>query len=945
MIKKHLTFFRRLAVFWHSRKHRGIIILAALSLVGQLVYGSFTGAFATTTDCHLVQAGRDKYEAGDFAAAVTAWQQAELAYLAPEATLCRAMVVSNLALGYEQLGKLSEAVTASQKSLQTLTAADIATTPEQLFGLAKTAIQTETNSKKLRVLAQALNTQGKLELAWGKAQIALETWRQALAAYEKAGDRAGVIRSQINQSQALQSIGHYRDAGTILLKVLGIVDGKRETPLAAELPAGNIQISLEKLPDLPSKTAVSYNLANVYLALGDYKSANSLLEFNQKLSRRSPQATVDVLMSLGNVQRALAKRARDLDDLKDAQSRTEQAIAFYQQAQNLANFPSLKITKIQAQLNQLSLWVEIEKWLRTSQNAAGSQWQMAVQTDIQKWVKESKFQLETDLDNLAFSRAKLYAQINLAQSLINLSPLPISDASISAEIVRRLSAVRETAKAWGDNRMESYAWGTLGNLYELKQDLARAEKYTEQARFASAQVLQTEDISYQWQWQLGRIRKEQGKLSEAIALYKQTVGILQTLRENLVGVNAEAQFSFRDNVEPIYRELVDLLLTNKGNAVPNTDVLAEVIDLVDKLQIAEIEQYLGCNIIANSKKLSDFEDPQAAVIYPIILPKRLAIILKLPGSPLKYYETTISRPEIENNLKYLRHYLSQPSETPKVIQYSQKVYEWLIRKLEPDLAKNPQVNTLVFVLDGELRNIPMAVLYDAQKEQYLLEKKYAIAIAPRWEIFEPKPTPAKLNILRGGVGIKQNINDYSYEEIPGLAEELNGITHQKNPSQAILNEKFTIENIVSKLNSDDFSAIHFKTHGVFSSDPDRTFIVGYQKLITRKELGNLIQTDIQKKSKLIDLLVLSACESAQGDKRAVLGLAGIAVQAGARSTISTLWKAQDYAATKLSIQFYQELSQSDITKAHALRKAQLALMKADPAPYIWATYILVGNWL
>jgi len=172
MSRKHLTFFRRLAVFWHSRKHRGIIILAALSLVGQLVYGSFTGAFAeTTTDCHLVQAGRDKYEAGDFAAAVTAWQQAEPAYLAPEATLCRAMVLSNLALAYEQLGKLSEAMTASQGSLQTLTAADIATTPEQLLGLAKTAIQTETNSEKLRVLAQALNTQGKLELAWGKAQI------------------------------------------------------------------------------------------------------------------------------------------------------------------------------------------------------------------------------------------------------------------------------------------------------------------------------------------------------------------------------------------------------------------------------------------------------------------------------------------------------------------------------------------------------------------------------------------------------------------------------------------------------------------------------------------------------------------------------------------------------------------------------------------------------
>jgi CHAT domain-containing protein len=97
----------------------------------------------------------------------------------------------------------------------------------------------------------------------------------------------------------------------------------------------------------------------------------------------------------------------------------------------------------------------------------------------------------------------------------------------------------------------------------------------------------------------------------------------------------------------------------------------------------------------------------------------------------------------------------------------------------------------------------------------------------------------------------------------------------------------------------------------------------------------------------LELLVLSACQTAVGDRRASLGLAGIAVKSGAKSTIASLWNIQDRSASLLMRQFYQELANNNISKAEALRRAQKTLL-ADPqyeSPLFWAPYVLLGNWL
>ncbi|MEM7593160.1 MAG: CHAT domain-containing protein [Cyanobacteria bacterium P01_A01_bin.83] len=95
----------------------------------------------------------------------------------------------------------------------------------------------------------------------------------------------------------------------------------------------------------------------------------------------------------------------------------------------------------------------------------------------------------------------------------------------------------------------------------------------------------------------------------------------------------------------------------------------------------------------------------------------------------------------------------------------------------------------------------------------------------------------------------------------------------------------------------------------------------------------------------IELLILSACKTAQGDGQGALGLAGMALRSGARSTIGSLWSISDESTAKLIEEIYQQLKLAK-NKGEVLRQAQLALLKSQEYshPYFWSPYVLVGNW-
>ena len=166
------------------------------------------------------------------------------------------------------------------------------------------------------------------------------------------------------------------------------------------------------------------------------------------------------------------------------------------------------------------------------------------------------------------------------------------------------------------------------------------------------------------------------------------------------------------------------------------------------------------------------------------------------------------------------------------------------------------------------------------------------------------------------------------------------------PSTILLNESFTEANLKAKINSFPFPVVHLATHGEFSSKAENTFILAWDERINAKELDSLLRGNTRT-IRPIELLVLSACRTAVGDKRAALGLAGVAVRAGARSTMASLWYVSDEATALLMTKFYEELAKKEVTKAEALRRAQQAVFedKRFSHPYFWAAFVLVGNWL
>jgi CHAT domain-containing protein/tetratricopeptide (TPR) repeat protein len=845
----------------------------------------------------LVEQGRKLYETGQFSQAATILQQATAGFEAKGDKLGEAIAFSNLSLAFEQLGQLETAYSNIQASLKILN---------------------NIQSSK-QVLAQTLDIQGNLQLQLGKAQQALETWKQANNIYTRITDEIGKIRSQINIAQAQQALGFYLQAKTTLEQV---------------------EKNLENQPDNIIKATALRSLGDILQLVGDLDKSLVLLQQSREIAQRlqSPTEIAATLLSLGNAQIALGNRARTPEDTVSEEKPTPlhcikktvsgDTLKLYQQAaQSYAEAAAISpspIGQIQAQLNHMGVFLELQNWSEA---------------------KELSSDIQLKLTKIPPAQSAIYAKIKLANNLVCLKQFTSADVPSWREIAQDLAAAIQQAKTIGDSRSEAYGLGALGALYLENQDIANGVELTQKALIL-AQEIKAADIAYLWQWQLGHLLKIKGEEKGAIASYTEAVNTLKSLRNDLVALNPDVQFSFRDNVEPVYRQLVDLLLQPKSS---NQQNLKQARAVIEALQLSELENFFreAClqAKVQQIDEIIDKTDSLAAVIYPIILPDRLEIILKLPNnSELSNFKTETTQNEVENNLAQLQQYLREPDRINDVKKLSQQVYGWLIQPLESELEK-AEVKTLVFVLDGYLRNIPMAVLYDERQQKYLVEK-YAIALAPGLQLIDPKPLQrGQLNALLGGVSEEREIEGRRFTSLANVKNELQEIGSEVPSNQQLLNQTFTENNLQNQINSAPFSVVHMATHGQFSSNAEQTFILTWSELLKVKQFDNLLRSRDPSAPRAIELLVLSACQTASGDKRAALGLAGIAVRAGARTTLATLWSVDDESTAMLMSKFYQELADAKLTKAEALQRSQLELLQKYEIPYFWAAYVLVGNWL
>ncbi len=821
------------------------------------------------------------YQQGNFHQTIQILENLANQYAALEDDFNQSRILRNLSLVYLENGELTKAENSVQQSLEIIC---------QNINCA--APKLNANREYIQIFAQALEVKGKLEYYSGNAEDAQETWKKAVNLYDSLGDIQNSIRTKISQVQALRSLGLYRTALENLIAMEQVLAEQPDNLVKAQA-LQSLGEGLRVVRKLPESTKI----LEQSLAIAKKKSNQDMI--------------AGVLISLGN------NAEFNHDD--------DAALKFYQEATQTSDNPRVII---ESQLNEMRVLIRQTKPNESLFNLTNN--------------------IKNTLENLPKSQQKNYAQINFALQLIDLkNNQNITDKeqiTKLSEIAELLAVSVQESRQLGDQRGEAYALGYLGHLYEQNEQWEEARTATREALLI-AQAINADDIAYQWQWQTGRILRAQGEREKAIISYQASVKTLQSLRGDLVAMSSDAQFSFQETVEPVYREMVSLLLAPNQEVTQADLIIAR--EAIEALQLAELDNFFQDACLDTKPVQIDQVDPTAAVFYPIILPDRLEVIVTIPGQPLHRHSIPVAQEKVEETLLEMRNALTAPWRRRSVryfLPFSQQLYDWLIRPFEADLAAN-QIKTLVFVLDGALRSSPISALYDGEK--YLTEK-YNIGLTPGLQLLPPQPiAQEELQALTAGLTEARQ----GFPALPGVAIEFDRI-EQKINTNKLLNESFTEPNFRTIFQEVEFPIVHLGTHGEFSSNAEDTFVLTWDDRINANELDNLLRLE-ERQGATIELLILSACQTAVGDKRAALGLAGVAVRAGARSTLASLWYVSDEATAELMSQFYQELVTTNLTlgrrqtKAEALSAAQRAMIQNPEFshPYYWAAFVLVGNWL
>ena len=305
-----------------------------------------------------------------------------------------------------------------------------------------------------------------------------------------------------------------------------------------------------------------------------------------------------------------------------------------------------------------------------------------------------------------------------------------------------------------------------------------------------------------------------------------------------------------------------------------------------------------------------------AIVYIVSREEQLEIIV-VPsfGEPIRHSVPEATKEKLFPVVRQLQSEITNPRKRDTVSYQApaEQLYQWMIQPIEDDL-KRLGISTILFSLDAGLRSLPMAVLWDGQ--QFLTEK-YGISLIPSTSLIDFRYQPiGQAQVLAMGASQFQQQNP-----LPAVPIELQNIT-EIWPGEKFLNERFTLENLKSQRRISDFQVIHLATHADFKTgSPSNSFIQLWNEKLPLTELPNLGWDN-----PIVELLTLSACRTALGDRRSELGFAGLAVQAGVKSALASLWYVSDQGTLGLMSEFYESLKQDPI-KAIALQEAQIDMIQ------------------
>ncbi len=539
-------------------------------------------------------------------------------------------------------------------------------------------------------------------------------------------------------------------------------------------------------------------------------------------------------------------------------------------------------------------------------------------------------------------KAELLLSIGLIfQNLVKQAPeLPSNENLIKRAYAAYIAAERIAAEA-NDSYSLCFATAYLGKLYALQKRYKEALQYTRRAAFI-AQENSYGALNFQWHWQIARILGQQGKKAEAISAYRRAIRVRNT--DGSSGIVDADSFSIPgENPISLNFELAELLIQRTESLKESSaiqDHLRQARQILESIKADELNAFLGDECVAASRaeiQEIDTVDNRTAVIYVASFTDNIELLVSI-AAQLRRFTIPVANADFADEIKHFRQGLEERT-TNRYLKHAQTLYGWLIAPLRAYLSET-EVRTLVFVPSESLRNVPLSALHGGS---HFLIEDYSIAVSPGLTLIGPTPTNWEdSRILLCGLSLPVagfSGLEYVSDEVTALSALFEG--------RNMMNQKFVYDRFEHEINNANYSIVHIASHGVMQTDPKESFLLTFDGKIRMNDLERLLKP-YQFRGTPVELLTLSACETAAGSEKAALGFAGLALKAGARSVLGTLWSINDAATSTLIQKFYAKFSDaSGPSKAQALQHAQITMIQDQryQHPCYWSPFILVGNWL
>lgn len=604
--------------------------------------------------------------------------------------------------------------------------------------------------------------------------------------------------------------------------------------------------------------------------------------------------------------------------------------------------------------------------------------------------------LSDELDRLEDLRRPANLHINLGNLAHQSAQIPLA--------YHHLKTARELAENNQDRRLQIEAIDALAQLYEEQKRAQDALNLTRQG-IAVAQALdhnRAADLLINLEWRQGRLLKAGGNKVAALAAHLRAVELIESIRQDIPIEFENGESSFRTLLEPIYLSYADLLLQQADSqpASGRADQLRAAIDTIELIKQSELQDFLGdrCAVEAVQGGSSGRIPANTAALYPLLLPDRIELLLETAsGIQRRTVNVTVGaiRLDAVQFAAMLRNGIGN------YMPLAQQLYRQLLAPFETSFAEQ-KITSLIVVPDGVLRLVPIGALHDGK--QFAIDK-FAISMATGLsmtnsapptrrafssliagvsepgavveklsrvmtaQIFEPGATaddtakrglatsrnlrairpPDSHNLTRAkpdspGYDMREIEDLKSRLALPGVKDEIRSLRDILEGT-SLLNQDFTVGRFINEGESGEYQIVHIASHGVFGGSSDTSFIMAHDDILSMDALQVMLRAEKFQKNP-IELLSLSACQTAEGNDRSPLGISGAAIKARAKSVLGTLWPVEDNAARSIMESLYSGLTVGKLSKTEALRQAQINLIRSPETahPFFWAPFVLIGNW-